>query len=258
MLVQIDGGSINVNSSHFETTLVKGEIDNNSKLIISGFTELLPDGGDSKTLWGYTKDHYHLDTARQINIKSDNANDTDGGTGARTVKINGISSNKTAVEETIALNGTNIVPTSNSYFVIYNFIVTSVGDNNSNQGNIVAYYTNDSTEVVNYIKQGENNSSMCIYRVPTSKNILLQNIQVSSTCNGAKLYLKVKDANGIEYSEFVLRLGTFSNMQQLTIDKIYPTDSIIWIKIVADTNVPTSSPTGENCAISVMINGVLY
>ena len=81
---------------------------------------------------------------------------------------------------------------------------------------------------------------------------------VSATCNGAKLYLKVKDSNGIEYSEFVVRIGTFSNLQQLTIDKIYPTDSIIWVKIVADTDVATEIPAGQNCAISVIINGLLY
>jgi hypothetical protein len=247
MLVQIDGSA-----------LVKGDIDNNYKLIISGFTELLPAGGNSKTLWGGTTDHYQLDTARQINIKSDNANDITNGTGARTIKINGIDSSKVAVEETITLNGVTPVQTTNSYFVIYNFIVTSVGSQNNNQGNIIAYYTNVSTEIVNYIKQNENNSSMCIYRVPTSKKLILQNIQVSATCNGAKLYLKVKDSNGIEYSEFVVRIGTFSNLQQLTIDKIYPTDSIIWVKIVADTDVATEIPAGQNCAISVIINGLLY
>jgi len=244
----------------YQTTLVRGDSDiADQKINIKGFTESLPASG-SKTLWGIDSDHYNPSAASQMKIKSDSANDSSGGTGARTATITGIgysgtTNNGEVVTETITLNGTNVVTTSNSYFCIYNFIIATVGITKKNQGNIKAYVSNDATEIVNYIKQYENNSSMSIYRVPITKNLLVRNIQVSGTCNGANLHLRIINPSDIEYSEFVFRIGTFGGHIDFTIDKIFASTTIIWIKIVPDTNIPSST---TNCGISALVNGILY
>ena len=244
----------------YQITLVKGDGDiTDQKVNIKGYTETLPSSG-SKSLWSLDIDHYNPTSAVQLKVKSDNANDISNGTGARTIQITGIgygseATNGTEVTEIITLNGTSAVQTSNYYFCVFDFIVLTVGNLNKNQGNIKAYVTNDATEVVNYIKQYENNSSLCIYRVPISKNLLIKNILINGTCNGANLHLKVKNENGIEYSEFVFRIGTFGGQLDFTVDKILSSTTTIWIKIISDEDIPSST---ENCGISAIINGVLY
>lgn len=253
MLVKLDESSV-VTTSDFSSTLVRGGIENQEKVNISGSTQTLATAGSSKTLWGLDVDHYQSGTAVQINIKSSSADDTDGGTGARTITITGIKSDKTEGTETKTLNGTTAITTDNSYFLIYNFMVTSVGSNGSNVGNIKAYVS-DENNIVNYINAGENNSSMCIYRVPINKTLLIKNILVNGLCNGCNLHIRIKNTNSVEFSEFVFRINGFGRQIDFTIDKTYTTDHIIWIKLVSDSDLIERT---KNCAISVILNGILF
>ena len=255
MLVKLDGSSINVNTNDFSSTLVRGGIENQEKVNISGSTQTLATAGSSKTLWGLDVDHYQQTDASRLYIKSSSANDTSSGTGARTVEITGIKSDKTVDTETVNLNGTGAVQTTNSYFLIYNFMVTSVGSTGSNVGDIKAYVSHVDNEIVNYIKATENNSSMCIYRVPANKIILLKNIIVNGQCNGCNLHIRIKNTNSVEFSEFVFRLNGFGRHIDFTIDKTYSTDNIIWIKLVSDSDLIERT---KNCAISVILNGILF
>jgi len=244
----------------YQITLIKGDGDiTDQKVNIKGFTESLPSSG-SKSLWSLDSDHFNPTSAVQLNIKSDNANDTSDGTGARTIQITGIGytgsvTDGSEITETITLNGTTKVVTINYYFCVFDFVVATVGNTGKNQGNIKIYSTDETSEIVNYIKQLENNSSLCIYRVPISKQLLVKNILVNGTCNGANLHLKVKNENGIEFSEFIFRIGTFGGQLDFTVDKILNAKSVIWIKIIPDSDIPSST---TNCGISAIINGVLY
>ena len=238
----------------YNSTLVKGGIEDHAKLNISGFTQTLAAPGNSKTLWTLNEDHYQPETAAQIKIESSSADDTDGGTGARTITITGIKSDKTEDTETKTLNGTTAITTTNSYFLIYNFTVTSVGSNGSNVGNIKAYVSDDNN-IVNYINAGENNSSMCIYRVPINKTLLIKNILVNGLSNGCNMHVRVINTNSIEFSEFVFRISGFGRQIDFTIDKTYSTDHIIYIKLNSDANLIEHN---NNCAISVILNGILF
>ena len=243
----------------YQITLVKGDDVTDQKVNIKGYTETLPSSG-SKSLWSLDSDHFNPTTAVQLKVKSDNTDDTSNGTGARTIQITGIgyssdANNGTEVTETITLNGTTAVSTTNYYYCVFDFIVATVGNTGKNQGNIKIYSTDETTEIVNYIKKLENNSSLCIYRVPISTKLLVKNILVNGTCNGANLHLKVKNENGIEFSEFIFRIGTFGGQLDFTVDKILNAQSVIWIKIIPDSDIPSST---TNCGISAIINGVLY
>jgi hypothetical protein len=255
MLVKLDGASINVNTNDFSSTLVRGGIENQEKINISGFTQTLATAGSSKTLWTLDSEHYQPTNASQLYIKSSSANDTSGGTGARTLELIGVTTTKAVATETITLNGTNPVQTTNSYFTVYNFSVTSVGSNGSNVGNIKAYVSDENTEIVNYINATENNSSLCIYRVPTGKTLIIQNIIVNGQSNGCNMHLKTKNTNNIEFSEFVFRISGFGRQIDFTIDKTYTTDNIIYIKLESDSDLLSAN---KNCAISVILNGILF
>ncbi len=69
-------------------------------------------------------------------IVSSNANDTAGGTGARAILVNGLNDQGIPVSETIALNGTSLVPLVNAYFRINSMQVVDAGSNEINFGNI--------------------------------------------------------------------------------------------------------------------------
>lgn len=75
-------------------------------------------------------------------VNSDNANDTSGGTGARTVVVEGCDISGSSIVETVTMNGTTNVNLSNSFARVTNFYVATSGTyatsiNSSHKGNII-------------------------------------------------------------------------------------------------------------------------
>lgn len=62
-----------------------------------------------------------------LEVLSDSANDTSGGSGARTVTIEGIGAGWVEVSETVALNGVTPVPLINTYYRVNDFYVATSG-----------------------------------------------------------------------------------------------------------------------------------
>lgn len=75
-------------------------------------------------------------------VNSDNANDTNGGTGAHTVVVEGYDISGNPLSETVTMNGTTNVNLSNSFARVTNFYVASSGTyatsiTSSHKGNII-------------------------------------------------------------------------------------------------------------------------
>ena len=77
-------------------------------------------------------------TAGVVSIVSTDADDAAGDTGAQTVLINGLDSNYEPILETVNLNGTNPVTTTNSYLRVNTLRVVSSGSSKHNEGAITA------------------------------------------------------------------------------------------------------------------------
>lgn len=109
-------------------------------------------------------------TAEQVNVASTNVNDTAAGTGARSVFIEGLDQDYNIITETVTLNGTTDVLTTNSYLRINRAYTVGVGSLEENQGDIT--FTGDtSTDVFASIQSLHGQTQKAQYTVPAGFKI---------------------------------------------------------------------------------------
>ena len=108
--------------------------DQNKEMIIAPY----PDTNTTLAGW-YTA---LPSVATTLNVSSTSTDDDVAGTGARTVKIIGVSSTFELVEETVDLDGTNAVQTNGNYVRLVDFEVATCGSDGQPQGDIRVWHTN--------------------------------------------------------------------------------------------------------------------
>ena len=112
--------------------------------------------------------------ARTHTIASSDANDTDGGTGARTVRVWGLTSWTTVeVSEDVTMDTASPPVTSNSYVIIHRMRVLTSGATSVNIGTITATATGDAT-VTATIRPSEGTTHMAIYGFPSIQTAYLK------------------------------------------------------------------------------------
>lgn len=105
-----------------------------------------------------------------VEVFSSSANDTSAGSGARTVTISGLDGDFLEQSETIALNGTTPVVSSNTYSRVNKLIVeTSGGDTAFNDGNLTVRHTTTTANVFVTAPAGFGQSQVCAFTVPADK-----------------------------------------------------------------------------------------
>jgi len=154
---------IMANPVPFNLQVAQGRVPGYSSFSIFGYNPDLdqieesvwPDGGTVP----------HPTVAAQLTIASTDAADdgSPAGTGARTVYIEGLDGDYEVVSETITMNGTTGVTTTNSYLYINQFYVVTVGSGGVNAGEITAKL---STTLYDIIGVGENQRTTGHYCVP--------------------------------------------------------------------------------------------
>lgn len=112
--------------------------------------------------------------ARTHTIASDNANDTSGGTGARTIRIYGLTAWDSAeVSEDVTMNTASAPVTSNAYVIIHRMKVLTKGATNVNIGTITATATTDGT-VTAKLRASQGQTQMAIYGIPSNQTAYMQ------------------------------------------------------------------------------------
>lgn len=138
--------------------------------IDSGVTADIWDGGntaDVSLIWVAPTQ------ARTHTIASDSASDTDGGVGARRLRIFGLTDWDTAeVNEEIIMNTGSPPVTTNSYVIIHRMRVETKGATSVNVGTITATATGDAT-ITAQISPGQGQTQMAIYGIPSIQTALL-------------------------------------------------------------------------------------
>lgn len=143
-------------------------------------------------------------TARIHSLASTSINDTSAGTGARTVKVFGLTSWTTAeVNETVTLNGLVPVNTTNSYVIIHRIIVITSGSASVNAGIITATAATDLT-VTAQIDVGQGQTQMTIYGVPSTQSFYLK-----------ALFASINDATAATRVDVEFRVNENPNVQLL-------------------------------------------
>lgn len=135
--------------------------------IDSGVTADIWDGGHTVASGGVSLIWVAPTAARTHQITSDSTNDTSAGTGARTIRIYGLTDWDTKeVSEDITMNGTSNVATTNDYVIIYRMKVLTKGASGPNVGTITATANTDST-ITAQIRAGQGQTQMAIFGIPS-------------------------------------------------------------------------------------------
>lgn len=147
--IEIDVIDVNItNTIHDGTTLItenylysvaSGEV--NGAVIWNkfGFNDDIDTATDPEIIasWGGDNSIF-LSTAEKLNISSTSSTDKLGDTGAQSVLIYGIDSTRTALQELVFLNGSNVVQTTNSFLGVNRMVIYLGGSDQRNDGDITA------------------------------------------------------------------------------------------------------------------------
>ena len=118
----------------YELRVSQGDVSNARSVTIFGYN---PDVDQTEvTVWPLPSLLTHQPSASVVSVSSTNANDTSAGTGARTVFISGLDGNHDEITETVTLNGTTAVSTTQSFHCINSAYVATAGSGHSAVGDI--------------------------------------------------------------------------------------------------------------------------
>ena len=128
--------SQNNTSEPFELQVSRGQIVGHETLFQFGINNAV--GTSFETIWTPSSVYSYLAAASVLTISSGSANDASAGTGARTVRIEGLDGSYNEISETVILNGQTAVNTVNSYLRVSSLIVLTAGSGGVNAGILYA------------------------------------------------------------------------------------------------------------------------
>lgn len=148
-------------------------------------------GGVPEDIWngGGVYTGFPTGSAETVQVFSSSANDTSAGSGARTVRLEGLDANFIEISEVVTLNGTTAVTTTNLWKRVNRLIVLTSGSSNTAfaAGTITVRHSTTTANVFIAAAAGINQSQVSAYTIPAGKTGLLvrYNIDVSriSTAN---------------------------------------------------------------------------
>ena len=136
-----------------------------------------------EAIWNGGGDYRGFDatTGALLDIWSSSTADDAGAGGARTMEIQGLSSAWVEQTETITLNGTAIVNSTNKYLRMHRAKVLSAGSSNTNQGNIVATQTGATAIQFMSMPVGYNQTMIAAFTIPADKKGYIVNWYASNS-----------------------------------------------------------------------------
>lgn len=119
-----------------------------------------------EAIWALSSAYVAPPTAQVMSVVSADTNDAAAGTGARTISITGIDDSYDIVTETLTLNGTTAVLTTNKYWNLHHSYVLTAGSGATAAGNITFTSTAAGTPAMGLILVGYNQTQSTVYMVP--------------------------------------------------------------------------------------------
>ena len=145
-----------------------------SRVAMSGHNDAITTAYES--IWPLGGSYSYCTTATVVWVSSTSANDVTNGTGVKTVLISGLDVGYTQQTETVSMNGTNAVATTQSFYRVNAATAVTVGSGGVNAGDIYISETNGQTYadgavantnlVFAFIEAGEGMAHQSIYTVP--------------------------------------------------------------------------------------------
>lgn len=141
-------------------------------------------GTSQEEIWNVGGVEQYLTTAETMNIASTSGDD-DGapaGTGAQTLTIFGLDNDWLEVNETVTLNGTTDVTTTNSYLRVLRMIVRTAGATGANVGTITATASTAAT-VHAQINPTDNQTLKINFGIPANKYGVITHSEIGCAKN---------------------------------------------------------------------------
>ena len=157
----------------------------------------------ASTVWsGGATSYVQLTSGAALEVVSASANDAAAGTGARTVKVEGLDASYVPFSETIILNGVTPVPLVNTSAVAINrTTVLTAGSGLVNAGKIDVRAVSGAAvkSSIQAVAESSGVSADFVYTVPAARYGLLKRIQVYARTNTGDIwaYLKTFNTGGV-------------------------------------------------------------
>lgn len=179
-------------SGNFFVDVARGLVDGHTAVRKFGRNDDIDTTSDPEDIWAGGGDRVYLTSAETIDVASTSANDDAAGTHARTVVLQGLNSAYEPISETITLDGTSTVTSSNSYLRINRAYVASTGNqDNSNDGDITFDpTTSGSGSRQAFIGSGDGQTLIAHYTVPAGRTAYMVGGQLSITSSSGSSGVK--------------------------------------------------------------------
>ena len=172
---------------HTDLAIARGFTKGHRALYKFGYN---PDvNGDEETVWAQGGNFPYPTSAVTMFVSSTSVNDTNGGTGANSILIQGLDENYDEIEETVLLNGQTQVATQNSYLRVYRAFVTLAGTGGTAGGIIYIGSSGATGGVPNTTVYANlsfgNQTQIAAYTVPAGYTLYLDDINFTAALSQA-------------------------------------------------------------------------
>jgi hypothetical protein len=205
--------SQNGRTEPFDLQVARGQITGHKLLFKFGNNSDI--NGALETVWSAGGLYVYPAAATVMTVSSSSANDTSGGTGARTVLVSGLDADYNEISETVTLSGQTPVNTVKSYLRMFRAFVVTAGSGGTAAGTI---YVGGGTvtagvpaTVYAEIVLGDNQTTMALWTVPAGYTAYISAGTFSAASNNVSQYILGK---------FVFRPfgGVFRNAADITVN----------------------------------------
>ena len=217
-------------SEPFELQVSRGQVSYHSVVNIFGFATAI--GTSYRTPWELANTNALplISTASQLDIASSAAGDT-----TQIIQVQGLDADYNIVNESVSLNGTTVVTTTNSFKAINDLITTS----GNCTGNVTAKI---GATVYAQITAGTGRNQAAIYTVPANHSFYLARIDAfSATATGASKYITFLNKNTFSDGR-VFNVAETTFAQRMDIMRVLP------FKVPEKTTIEFQAKTNSTTA----------
>lgn len=160
----------------------------------------------AETVWGPGSTYAKITTAAAMEVVSSSANDASGGSGAKTIVVEGLDSSYATVSETVTMNGVTAVDLANTYLAINRAYVATVGNGGVNAGAIDVRVKSGAVikrQISAGATLGAGQDADFLYTIPAGYVGILKSVEFSGTgvTGDLTVYLNTIDINGVTRNE---------------------------------------------------------
>lgn len=172
MVTRTIGDEIAIASGLFQNYSIVNKFGYNSDIDTGTVPEDIWDGGGAYT-------GFPSSTLETISVLSSSADDASAGSGARTVRLIGLDSDYNVISETVTLNGTNAVATTQQFRRMHTASTQSAGLGGVNAGTITFRHTTTTSNVFAIMQIGKNQTYVSAYTVPAGHTAYMRALTAS-------------------------------------------------------------------------------